>query len=58
MAAGLSPTLIVTTEGDAARIAGAAGGTARSLAVQGLPPLALIARRPAGRPPTSRAPRS
>src|SRR4051812_15167129 len=48
MAAGVAPALIVTIEGDAARIAGAAGGTARSLAVQGLPPLALIAR-PAGR---------
>ena len=46
--AGLSPTLIVTAEGDAARIAGATGSTARSLTVQGLPPLALIAR-PAGR---------
>src|SRR6185312_1485566 len=28
VAAGLAPTLIVTTEGDSARIAGAAGGTA------------------------------
>ena len=46
--AGLSPTLIVTAEGDAARIAGATGSTARSLTIQGLPPLALIAR-PAGR---------
>jgi acyl-CoA synthetase (AMP-forming)/AMP-acid ligase II len=46
--AGLSPALIVTAEGDAARIAGATGSTARSLTVQGLPPLALIAR-PAGR---------
>ncbi len=45
VAAGLAPTLIVTTEGDAARIAGAAGGTARPLAVQGLPPLALITCR-------------
>ena len=46
--AGLSPTLIVTAEGDAARIAGATGSTALSLTIQGLPPLALIAR-PAGR---------
>ena len=46
--AGLSPTLIVTAEGDAARIAGATGSTTRSLTIQGLPPLALIAR-PAGR---------
>jgi len=49
IAHGLSPTLIATAEGDATRIAGAAGGTARSLVVQGLPPLALIARQ-AGRP--------
>ena len=48
VAAGLSPTLIATAEGDATRIAGAAGGTARSLVVQGLPPLALIARQAGG----------
>jgi long-chain acyl-CoA synthetase len=47
VAAGLTPSLILTAEGDAVRIAGAAGGTARSLAVRGLPPLALITR-PAG----------
>ena len=58
VAAGLSPTLIVSAEGDGARIAGAAGGTARSLVVQGLPPLALIARPPPDRPPTLRALRS
>src|SRR6185295_13682930 len=44
IAAGLAPTLIVTGEGDATRIAGAAGGTVRSLVVQGLPPLAVITR--------------
>lgn len=44
VASGLSPTVIVTTEAEAARIAGAIGGTASALAVDGLPPLALVAR--------------
>ena len=43
VAAGLSPQLIVTAEADATRVAAAVGGTATTLAVDGLPPLALIA---------------
>src|SRR3954447_16772700 len=44
VANGLSPALVVTAQGDAARIAAAVGGTAAALAVDGLPPLAVVAR--------------
>ena len=43
IAAGLSPQLIVTADADGARVAAAVGGTATTLAVDGLPRLALIA---------------
>jgi long-chain acyl-CoA synthetase len=48
VAAGLSPSLIVSAEGDAARISAAVGGAPCELAVEGLPPLALITRAAGG----------
>src|SRR4029077_8490898 len=44
VASGLSPAVIVTAEAEAARIAAAVGGNATPLSVDGLPPLALVAR--------------
>src|SRR5450432_4150824 len=41
---GLGPRLLLAAAGDAARIATAVGGTATALAVDHLPPLAVIAR--------------
>jgi long-chain acyl-CoA synthetase len=49
VADGLGPAVVVTAAGDAERIALAAGGTPAALTVDGLPPLALIARRREGR---------
>jgi long-chain acyl-CoA synthetase len=44
VAEGLGPALIVAAAPDAERIAGPVGGTPLALAVDGLPPLALLAR--------------
>ncbi|HET6171124.1 MAG TPA: fatty acid--CoA ligase family protein [Gaiellales bacterium] len=50
VAQGLAPPMLVTSAGDAERVARATGGSAGMLAVDGLPPLALIVRAREPRP--------